>query len=145
MFNVIALLIGFAFAYRNGWNKSIINGLNSTYRGKKETQKYKFKKLDFYIIMQAVCLFFLIASMNFAETFRYQEEELAYDLFSKQMEASIAVHGFHFLKESHEYFTYDDIEPFRDFGEHAIIRMEAETKQSSILIFFENSKSMQIS
>lgn len=132
---VIVLLIGFSFAYSNGWNKSIINGLNSTYRGKKEMQKYKFKKLDFYvIIMQAVCLFFLIASMNFAETFRYQEEDLAYDLFSKEMEASIAVHGFHYVKESHEYFTYDDIELFRDLGDHAMLQMEAETKQSSILI-----------
>ena len=127
---LIAVLLG----YRFNWNESIIHGLSAT-NSKTVTHKYKFKKLDCYtIIMQAICIFFIIASINFAESFHCQEKQIVYDLYSKQIDACLPIKGYRFVKNNREYFSYNDIDTLKGSMDNVTLQMKAETKQSSILI-----------
>lgn len=131
---IAVLLIVFSFAYKNHWNESIIHGLNATNR-KTEHQKYRFKKIDFYIVTtQAICLFFIIASLNFTESFSFQEKELVYDLYSKEIDSSLPINGFDYKKNAEEFFPYQDIDILNNCRNHISLQMDAETKNSSILI-----------
>lgn len=131
---IAVILIILFIGYRQNWNESIIQGLNTINRIT-ETQKYKFKKVDFYIIiMQAVCLFVIIASMNFAEMFHFQEKEIVYDLYSKQMDSALPVNGYRVVKDNRELFHFNDISTLKEYDKNITLQMKAETNQSSILI-----------
>jgi len=130
--SIILLLL--VIGYRVNWKESIIYGLSATDR-KTKIQKYCFKKIDFYIvIMQAICLFFIIASMNFVESFHFQEKEITYDLYSQQMCTFLSVEGYDYLKNPCEYFKYNDIDALKKYTNSITFHMYAWTNRSSILI-----------
>lgn len=101
----------------------------------KNNKKYKFKKLDFsIIIIQAVCIFFTMTSFYCMNIFEYESEGINFDLYSKRDTVSYPLNGYNIAAYGNNYFSFDDFDEFSEFSDEISLSAEAETKQSTILL-----------
>ena len=131
---IIAVVLMMAFiGYQRNWKESIAQGMKVE-RENFTKKKYKFRKIDFNVVfMQAVCLFFIIASINFADMFHFQKDEFKFGLYSKQLANMIELKQFDIVKYTDEYFPFDSIHAFKKFENDITLEMAAETKESALL------------
>lgn len=121
------------FGYGRKQKESIMRGMIE--EPIKEKKKYKFKKIDLYVVfMQTICLFFTIASMNFINMFQLEQGEMNYDLYSKRTIVAYPLKEYSIAEYEENFFSYDSMELFKEYDNDINLSMEAETKLSSILI-----------
>lgn len=132
---IIAIILIIAFiGYQRNWKESIAQGIKMEDENSTE-KKYKFRKIDFNVVfMQAICLFFMIASINFVDMFHFQKDEFKFGLYSKQLVNMIELKEYDIVKYTDEYFPFDSIQAFKEFENDITLEMAAETKESALLL-----------
>ena len=129
------------FAYGKNRKVSIIKGIIED--TEKERPKYKFKKMDIcVVVMQTICLFFIIASMNFVNMFQFEQGDINYDLYSKRTKVSYPLKGYHIAAYDEKYFPFNSVELFNKYENDINISMEADTKMSTIIIPKDSSNNL---
>ena len=127
------IILCFYFIYSKNLKVSIIKGMIEDTA--KEGQKYKFKKMDIcVVVMQTICLFFIIASMNFVNMFQLEQGDINYDLYSKRTKVSYPLKGYNIAAYDEKYFPFSSVELFNEYENDIKISMEADTKLSTIII-----------
>ncbi|SET48064.1 hypothetical protein [[Clostridium] polysaccharolyticum] len=113
---------------------SIIEKITNTGFDQKQ-RNYKFKKIDGCIVcMQAICMFFFIASMNFTEMFHFDQNQIDYSLYSKRVESYLSLNGYDIVRYRDSFFPFPSLDEFKGYGENITLTTEAETKHSLLLI-----------
>lgn len=98
-------------------------------------RKYRFRKMDIcVVIMQMICMFFIIASFSFSNRFEMEKGDINYDLYSKATTTSSMLRGYSITENNESYFDFDVVNDLYKYGDMIKLQMEAETNQSSILI-----------
>ena len=112
---------------------SIIKGMIEDTVNKRS--KYKYKKIDIcVVVMQTICLFFIIASINFVHMFQLEQGDINYDLYSKRTKVSYPLKGYNIAAYDEKYFPFSSVELFDEYENDIKISMEADTKLSTIII-----------
>ena len=98
-------------------------------------RKYRFRKMDIcVVIIQMICMFFIIASFSFSNRFEMEKGDINYDLYSKATTTSSMLRGYSITENNESYFDFDVVNDLHKYGDMIKLQMEAETNQSSILI-----------
>ena len=131
------ILLGVYFLCFDSRRESIIKEIIGD--TSKRQRKYKFKKLDFSIvIIQTVCIFFTMASFNFMNTFRDESEDIDYYLCSKRTTVSYPLKEYNIAVYGDDFFSFDAFDMFDEYKDKISLSAEAETKQSTILLNKDN-------
>ena len=86
------------------------------------------------VIMQMICMFFIIASFSFSNRFEMEKGDINYDLYSKATTTSSMLRGYSITESNESYFGFDVVNDLHKYGDMINLHMEAETNASSILI-----------
>lgn len=131
LFIVLALLISTSIAILQRKHLEIIDGLNI----EKNNFKYKFKKVNVWMIfMNTILLFFIISSMNFMTMFKIQDDNINYKLYSKKSYSYEIINQYSVARYKEQFFPFSILDSFGKFRDYLEISMEADTQLYSILL-----------
>lgn len=98
-------------------------------------RKYKFKTIDWCIVfVQTICMFFIMATINFSIMFQMEETDIQCTLYSKITGVSQPMKGYDISENGEKYFSFDSILPFMNYEKYINISMDGETKYSTIIL-----------
>lgn len=130
---VLVVIAGGALIIAKGKESSIMSemvGSNSIHK-----RAYRFKKIDWCIVfVQIICMFFIMATINFSTMFKIEQEDIQCTLYSKSTGVSQPAMGYNVSENGKKYFSFDSILPFLNYEKYINISMDGETKYSSIIL-----------
>ena len=131
---VLAILY---FFYDRIRKEAIIIGIIKDTPNKQK--KYRFKKLNFsIIIIQTICIFFTLASFNFINSFRDETQDINFYLCSERTTVSYPLKEYNIAVYGNNFFPFNTLDIFNGYKDKTSLSMEAETKQSTILLNKDN-------
>ena len=130
---LVVIAAGGALIITKGKRASIINEMTGSDFIHKRA--YRFKKIDWCIVfVQIICMFFIMATINFSTMFKIEREDIQCTLYSKSTGVSQPAMGYNVSENGKKYFSFDSILPFLNYEKYINISMDGETKYSSIIL-----------
>ncbi len=130
---LVAITVAGGLIVTRGRKASIISeiaGSNAIHK-----RAYRFKKIDWCIVfVQIICMFFIMATINFSTMFKIEQEDIQCMLYSKSTGVSQPAKGYNVSENGEKYFFFDSILPFLNYEKYISISMNGETKYSSIIL-----------
>lgn len=130
---ITLIVIGACITMSKNKKSSIMNELVGNNYIHRKT--YKFKKIDWCIIfMQIICMFFIMATINFSIMFKLEEKDIQCTLYSKSTGVSQPMRGYNISENGEKYFSFDSISQFKEYESYINVSMDGETKYGTIIL-----------